>query len=50
MGEYEQATLAAMFRYYAQHGLIGNANTLRSLLGRAPTGLVSFFERERVKS
>ena len=50
MGEYEQATLAAMFRYYAQRGLIGNANTLRSLLGRAPTGLASFFERERVKS
>jgi uncharacterized protein YbjT (DUF2867 family) len=50
MGEYEQATLAAMFGYYAQHGLIGNANTLRSLLGRAPTGLASFFERERLKS
>ena len=23
MGEYERATLAAMFRYYAEHGLIG---------------------------
>ena len=25
MGEYERATLAAMFRYYAEHGLIGNS-------------------------
>ena len=49
MGEYERATLAAMFRYYAEHGLIGNPNTLRWLLGRAPTGLASFFERERLQ-
>jgi len=45
MGDYERATLAAMFRYYAQHGLIGNSNTLRWLLGRAPTGLARFLER-----
>ena len=29
MGEHERATLAAMFRYYAAHGLVGNSNTLR---------------------
>jgi len=45
LGEYERATLAAMFRYYAAHGLIGNANTLRWLLGRAPTSLAAFLER-----
>ena len=50
MGDYERATLAAMFRYYAKHGLIGNPNTLRWLLGRAPTNLASFFERERLQS
>jgi NAD(P)H dehydrogenase (quinone) len=48
MGEDERATLAAMFRYYATHGLAGNANTLRWLLGRAPTSLASFFERQRL--
>jgi uncharacterized protein YbjT (DUF2867 family) len=45
IGEHERATLAAMFRYYAEHGLIGNANTLRWLLGRAPTGLAAFLKR-----
>ena len=49
MGEYERGTLAAMFRYYAAHGLVGNPNTLRWLLGRAPTDLASFFERERLR-
>jgi hypothetical protein len=49
MGEYERATLAAMFRYYAEHGLIGNPNTLRWLLGRTPTSLASFLERERLQ-
>jgi uncharacterized protein YbjT (DUF2867 family) len=39
MGEHERVTLAAMFRYYADHGLIGNPNTLRWLLGRAPNSL-----------
>jgi len=42
MGEHERATLAAMFRYYAQHGLVGNPNTLSWLLGRAPNGLAHF--------
>jgi NAD(P)H dehydrogenase (quinone) len=50
IGEYERATLAAMFRYYAEHGLIGNPNTLRWLLGRAPTSLADFLARERSKS
>jgi uncharacterized protein YbjT (DUF2867 family) len=42
MGEHQRATLAAMFRYYAQHGLIGNPQTLRWLLGRAPNNLAHF--------
>ena len=45
MGDYERATLTAMFRYYAEHGLIANPNTLSWLLGRAPTSLASFFGR-----
>jgi uncharacterized protein YbjT (DUF2867 family) len=42
MGEHERVTLAAMFRYYAQHGLIGNPQMLRWLLGRAPNNLAHF--------
>ena len=42
VGAHERATLAAMFRYYAQHGLVGNPNTLRWLLGRAPRDLAGF--------
>ena len=45
MGEHERRTLAAMFRYYAAHGLTGNPNVLRWLLGRAPNGLAQFFSR-----
>jgi uncharacterized protein YbjT (DUF2867 family) len=45
MGDYERKTLGSMFRYYAQHGLIGNSNTLRWLLGRAPNDLASFLRR-----
>jgi NAD(P)H dehydrogenase (quinone) len=45
MGEYERATLAAMFRYYAEHGLVGNSHVLRWLLGRAPTSLAAFLAR-----
>ena len=45
MGEYERITLAAMFRYYADYGLIGNPNTLRWLLGRAPNSLASCLGR-----
>jgi len=39
IGEHERMTLAAMFRYYAEHGLVGNPNTLSWLLGRAPNSL-----------
>jgi len=49
MGEHERATLAAMFRYYAEHGLVGNPNALRWLLGRPPTGLAAFLERVRAR-
>ena len=45
MGGQERATLAAMFGYYAKHGLIGNPNTLRWLLGRAPNDLAAFLRR-----
>ena len=39
------STLAAMFRYYASHGLVGNPNTLRWLLGRMPNELPHFLRR-----
>jgi NAD(P)H dehydrogenase (quinone) len=42
MGKHERITLAAMFRYYARHGLVGNPNTLRWLLGREPKDLADF--------
>jgi NAD(P)H dehydrogenase (quinone) len=45
MGEYECETLAAMFRYYAAHGLIGNSHVLASLLGRRPNDLAAFLRR-----
>ncbi len=45
MGEHERTTLAAMFRYYAEHGLVGNPNTLSWLLGRAPNSLARFLGR-----
>ncbi len=45
MGEYERHTLAAMFRYYADYGLIGNSNALSWLLGRAPHTIAHFIGR-----
>ena len=45
VGEHERATLAAMFGYYANHGLVGNPKTLSWLLGRAPRDLTSFLSR-----
>jgi NAD(P)H dehydrogenase (quinone) len=45
-----RATLAAMFRYYASHGLRGNPNTLRWLLGRAPNDLPGFLKRHAVRA
>jgi uncharacterized protein YbjT (DUF2867 family) len=47
MGEYEARTLAAMFRYYAAHGLIGNSNALCWLLGRDPHDFASFVNHIR---
>jgi NAD(P)H dehydrogenase (quinone) len=48
IGEYESATLAAMFRYYAAHGLIGNSRALASVLGRKPNDLAAFLRRDAV--
>jgi uncharacterized protein YbjT (DUF2867 family) len=45
MGDHERKTLAAMFRYYAAHGLTGNPNTLRWLLNRAPNEFAGFVAR-----
>jgi len=45
MDDHERVTLAAMFRYYARHGLVGNPNTLRWLLGHAPNDLAKFLRR-----
>jgi len=50
VGEYECATLAGMFRYYAAHGLIGNSHILASLLGRKPTDLAVFLRRSAAES
>jgi NAD(P)H dehydrogenase (quinone) len=45
VGDDERAALVAMFRYYAAHGLCGNANTLRWLFGRAPNSFADFIRR-----
>ncbi|HUC49881.1 MAG TPA: NmrA family NAD(P)-binding protein [Xanthobacteraceae bacterium] len=42
LGDYERETLVAMFRHYAAHGLAGNPQSLRWLLGRPPNGLAEF--------
>ncbi len=42
LGDYQRETLVKMFRYYAAHGLIGNANALTWLLGRTPTSFAEF--------
>jgi hypothetical protein len=49
MGEYECATLVAMFRYYAAHGLVGNPHVLTSLLRRKPGDLAAFLRRTAAK-
>jgi NAD(P)H dehydrogenase (quinone) len=41
MGDYQRDTLLRMFRYYARHGLVGNPNELKWLLGREPASLAS---------
>lgn len=43
--DYARATLLAMFRYYADHGLVGNPNVLRWLLGRPPATLADVARR-----
>jgi NAD(P)H dehydrogenase (quinone) len=45
LGDYQRETLAKMFRYYAAHGLIGNANALAWLIGRPPTSFAEFATR-----
>jgi NAD(P)H dehydrogenase (quinone) len=45
MGDHERATLVAMFRCYAAHGLVGNNNMLSWLLRRAPTDLATCLAR-----
>jgi uncharacterized protein YbjT (DUF2867 family) len=42
LGNAQADTLIRMFGYYERHGLIGNPNTLRWLLGREPTSLFQF--------
>jgi uncharacterized protein YbjT (DUF2867 family) len=41
----QRAMLAKMFDHYARHGLTGNPNTLRWLMGREPTTLAEFARR-----
>ncbi len=45
MGEYQRTALMQMFRYYARHGLAGNASVLTFLLQRPPASLDEFVER-----
>ena len=45
LGEYQIATLLAMFRDYEQHGFWGNPNVLRWLLGRPATTFGEFVGR-----
>ena len=45
MDDHARATLIKMFCSYGQHGLVGNSNVLRWLLGRAPTTLAMFAAR-----
>ena len=43
--DYAVNTLVAMFQYYEQHGLPGNPQVLRWLLGRSPTSFEQFIRR-----
>lgn len=45
LGEYQVATLLAMFRYYEQHGFWGNPHVLSWLLGRPARKFGEFIER-----
>jgi NAD(P)H dehydrogenase (quinone) len=42
MSDYQIETLIKMFRYYAEYGFWGNANTLSALLGRTPKTYAEF--------
>jgi uncharacterized protein YbjT (DUF2867 family) len=44
--EYPDQALRAMMNYYSEHGFQGNPNVLTWLLGRRPTTLRAYFERE----
>ncbi|MCC6192164.1 MAG: NmrA family NAD(P)-binding protein [Anaerolineales bacterium] len=47
-GDYQRATLRAMFDYYARFGLGGSPQVLTWLLGRSPTSLAAFIARALV--
>ncbi len=46
LGEYQITTLKGMFDYYDRFGFMGNSNVLSWLLGRMPTSLAEFIERQ----
>ncbi len=41
--DYQKAELASMYAFYDRHGLVGNALTLRTVLGREPRSMRQFF-------
>ena len=45
LSRYAVDTLAAMFQYYGRHGMRGNPNVLRWLLGREPISIKKFVEQ-----
>ena len=46
LGDDQVDTLLAMFRYYERFGMAGNPRVLANLLGREPTSLARFLERQ----
>jgi NAD(P)H dehydrogenase (quinone) len=46
LGDAQREKLLAMFRYYGRHGLAGNPNILRWLLGRPATSLIQAMEKQ----
>ena len=44
--DYGKEVLRRLFAYYGRHGIIGNANVLTWLLGRAPTTFREYVRRE----